>query len=226
MSRMFYGCKDIQTATLHIIKGSSKTMPVIATYSMGRYILSGAIVICYGCDAHLYQYVENFRWMGIYRYLVVPVYYYAVKTLCKFGANIAVTERCCDDDGNVKDKTEHFSEKEIFSVSYRFDNILNDECTINSEQWNPNNLQMVIYRQCYQYRLIKRHFDRIFRRPTYNQPQDYIQRYRPYKFKMKCDHYGRSDDYTVLLDSEFIKLEKPELDVRVHSPIVSVFTSL
>ncbi|KAJ8302624.1 hypothetical protein KUTeg_019020 [Tegillarca granosa] len=66
--------------------------------------------------------------------------------------------RCCDDDGNVKDKT----------VSYRFDNILNDECTINSEQWNPNNLQMVIYRQCYQYRLIKRHFDRIFRRPTYN----------------------------------------------------------
>lgn len=73
VSEGLYGCQDVLTATLHVIKGKVRTTRILGTYADKKLVGYSGCISGLGLAAEMIYIVDNqFRWMRAFRYLAIP----------------------------------------------------------------------------------------------------------------------------------------------------------
>ncbi|XP_021343877.1 ceramide kinase-like isoform X2 [Mizuhopecten yessoensis] len=93
MAAGLYGNHDIVTAALHIIKGNTRMLPLMAEYSSNELLGYSSAVTAYGLFTDMMYYTDQKRWMGRARYAIMPLYILLWKTQRLFNAEITIRTR-------------------------------------------------------------------------------------------------------------------------------------
>ncbi|XP_069112818.1 ceramide kinase-like isoform X2 [Argopecten irradians] len=106
-----YGNYDTVTAALHIIKGNTRKIPLMAEYCEDELVGYATVVSAYGLFADMMYETDQKRWMRRARYIVMPIYSIFFKTQRLFEAEITLTgsQLCKPDDEEGKTKEETIS---------------------------------------------------------------------------------------------------------------------
>ncbi|KAJ8304885.1 hypothetical protein KUTeg_018468 [Tegillarca granosa] len=73
LSRLCFGCIDVETAALGIIKGKTYDIGIENIYADKKWVRGSLSCIYHGNINEFSVYVENFRWLKAARYAVVPL---------------------------------------------------------------------------------------------------------------------------------------------------------
>ncbi|XP_060081114.1 ceramide kinase-like [Ylistrum balloti] len=103
-----FGNYDTVTAALHIIKGNTCMIPLMAEYSGDELLGYASVVSAYGLFADMMYLTDQKRWMRRARYAVMPFYTILLKSQRLFDAELTLTgsQLCQEDDeeGNKKEE--------------------------------------------------------------------------------------------------------------------------
>ncbi|OWF34749.1 ceramide kinase-like [Mizuhopecten yessoensis] len=99
-----YGNYDVVTAALHIIKGNTCKIPLVADYSADELIGYGSVVTAYGLFGDIMYFTDQKRWMRRARYPVMSLYMIMLKTHRLFNAEITLTGSQLNQEDSEKEE--------------------------------------------------------------------------------------------------------------------------
>lgn len=240
VAQIAHGCWDVETSTLHIIRGRVTNIGAIGLYSEGKCLGFAGLAIVFGWWAEMFTYMEKHRWLKAHRYRYVPIYYCMLKKKHIFDAEIKVTERSKRDQS--KDENELTQMKgdwnsysgRISSLTFFVGDFLTEDDKFGDKPIDFDSSLLTVYKETGRRVLLNHHLNMIYVREPTLFKKDYIINKKIYGFKIRLDPVAEADSFfsriasipqRIMLDGESIYTSNREWEARFLGKIMPVFCS-
>ncbi|XP_069112816.1 ceramide kinase-like [Argopecten irradians] len=222
MSVIEYGNNDMITAALHIIKGNTRKIPVMAEYCDDELLGYASVISAYGLFADMLYYIDQYRWMRRARYLFGIIYWMFMKSQRLFDAEITLTgSQLCERNDEEGKTTEEKIEGEFSAVGF---------IPAKSLGISAGEVIVLLFHQTPKSHLL-RLFMTMAKREALRQ-EDYptILIRQPNSVRVKVNPKDLGDtnflNYIMHIDGEIQTMKKAELTMKSIPDAVNVFSSL
>ncbi|XP_033754849.1 ceramide kinase-like [Pecten maximus] len=217
-----YGHYDTVTAALHVIKGNTVKIPLMAEYCDDELLGYATVVTCYGLFADMMYYTDKQRWMRRARYAVMPFYMMFLKSQRLFDAEITLTgsqlSAADDTEGSKKEEklAGEFSLVAFFPAK-AFGVTEGEVLTLIFRRTPKSHFFRLIVKMMKREMLTEEDFPTL----TIRQPSSV-------RIKVNPRDLGDNNflNYLMNIDGEIHTMKKADVRVKLLSDAVNVFSSL
>ncbi|VDI72528.1 Hypothetical predicted protein, partial [Mytilus galloprovincialis] len=223
MANILYGCVDVVTSTLHLVKGGIKDYPVFGNFCEKKLVAYSFMMAAYGLFADLIHSVDSQRWLKKLRYLVVPIWFFLFKGLRNFDAELTFEytqkkkedkQKSSNPEQALETETEHMTLMNVMAlidkIAFGVDDGLSDDESNKLEFGKEFGL--MIYKPAGRFAMIK-HFIQLGKAAS----KEFIDRCDFLSFKVvkaltiRIPKSESDMDLLINLDGQIYKLTKPEI---------------
>ncbi|XP_069112107.1 ceramide kinase-like isoform X2 [Argopecten irradians] len=230
MTHCCFGCVDVVSATLCIIKGNKRPMGVSGVYSGGKLLRYSMVGVSIGFIADMMNNRDQLRWMGMLRLLWVPIVM-LFTGFRHFIAEITIDTRTKTDvsEGDkitYTEKEEKF-EGEIFNTMLLCWSLKNVKG--KSQIWpNRGPFQTFIFykKGCSSLQFVW-HIIKLMSGKQEALQQEFLQHYQAAGYTIRVKEDNPVDaNLEINIDGDPFRLPEPNHENRFHSDAVLMFSSL
>ncbi|XP_076082885.1 ceramide kinase 1-like isoform X2 [Mytilus galloprovincialis] len=237
MANILYGCVDVVTSTLHLVKGGIKDYPVFGNFCENKLVAYSFMMAAYGLFADLIHSVDSQRWLKKLRYLVVPIWFFLFKGLRNFDAELTFEytqkkkedkQKSSNPEQALETETEHMTLMNVMAlidkIAFGVDDGLSDDESNKLEFGKEFGL--MIYKPAGRFAMIK-HFIQLGKAAS----KEFIDRCDFLSFKVvkaltiRIPKSESDMDLLINLDGQIYKLTKPEIYITLIPNAIKMVSS-
>ncbi|XP_060081330.1 ceramide kinase-like [Ylistrum balloti] len=241
VSEGLYGCQDVLTATLHVIRGKVRPSRILGTYADDKLVGYSGCVTGLGLGAEMmYIADKKLRWMKAARYIALPLVF-MFRGIRFVEAEITLNKRKRVTVGEGTQQHEEFVYEEEklnqdTSMILMWPFPLLDEnghfnmyksCLANVNRAHRGDMFIVVYERLGKIQLVQ-HFLHLYRRNEVAFERDFLKVRRAQSIKIKFkEKPGESSVFNRIasIDGELQKCEEPEYFIKIYEGPLNVYAS-
>ncbi|CAC5410648.1 CERK [Mytilus coruscus] len=236
MATITYGCVDVVTSTLHLVKGGIQDYPVFGNFCENKLVAYSFMLSAYGLFADLIHSVDSQRWMKKLRYLIVPIWFFLFKGLRNFEAELTLEysrkekedeQKLSNPDQALETETEKMTLMNVMAlldkIAFGIDDGLCEEST---KLEFGKEFGLMIYKPAGRFAMIK-HFINLGKATT----KEFIDSCDFLSFKVvkaltiRLPNSESDIDLLMNLDGQIYKLTKPEINITLIPNAIKMVSS-